>query len=167
VNKTGSRIRSFEPIVDRKSIILVLGTMPGPEALRKREYYGFRQNHFWRIMGDLFAAGGPLSYAQKVRLLRQNGIALWDVLQSCEREGAADSRIRNERPNDVPDLLARHPNIKAVYFNGKSAAKLFIKYFGDKRVRPPARSLPSTSPANAGISFEAKRKAWSIIKRCC
>ena len=157
------RIHSFDPIVDRKSRILILGTMPGPQALRKREYYGFRFNHFWKIIAGLFGGAGEWSYAEKVRLLKQNHIALWDVLESCERVGAADSKMREMRPNDIPGLVARHPNIEAIFLNGGTAEKLFLKFFREVEEKLSITRLPSTSPAHASMPFEAKLKAWSAI----
>lgn len=156
------RLRSFSPFVDARSRILILGTMPGPEALRKQEYYGFPGNHFWRIMSDLFAGGRTLDYPAKLGLLRRQRIALWDVLESCERRGALDSAIRDDRPNAIPELLARCPGIRAIFLNGKTAAKKFERYFGG-RLALPATCLPSTSPANASISYPRKRQLWTAV----
>ncbi|MFO0987918.1 MAG: DNA-deoxyinosine glycosylase [Alphaproteobacteria bacterium] len=102
-------LRSFAPLADARSRVLVLGTMPGPEALRKQEYYGFKGNHFWKIMTDLLAPGRSLDYAQKLALLRRHRIAVWDVLRSCTREGAADSAIRDTDAQRHPGL-ARAPS---------------------------------------------------------
>lgn len=138
--------------------------MPGPVALRKREYYGFNGNHFWRIMADLFADGRPLDYRQKIALVRRNRIALWDVLASCERLGAADSAIHAERPTDIPGLLARCPRIGMIFLNGGTCDRLFRRYHGD-RIALPTLRLPSTSPAHASIPYSRKLEAWSAIAR--
>lgn len=155
-------LRSFAPLADARSRVLVLGTMPGPEALRKQEYYGFKGNHFWKIMTDLLAPGRPLDYAQKLALLRRHRIAVWDVLRSCTREGAADSAIRDTTPNDIPGLLARHPGIHTVFCNGTTSARLFARYFGGA-VALPTMALPSTSPAHATMPYAEKRTRWSVV----
>ena len=86
--------------------MLILGTMPGPEALRRRQYYGFPGNHFWLVIQRLFGADDrPLSYPEKIRLLKANRIALWDVIASCRRVGASDSAITQVTPNRIPELL--------------------------------------------------------------
>jgi hypoxanthine-DNA glycosylase len=163
-NPPVSRVRSFPPIADANSRILVLGTMPGPEALRRREYYGFPGNHFWRIIRDLFAQGRPLAYDERIALVRTRGIALWDTISACAREGAADAAIRDVEPTDVPGLLRRHPGIGTIFLNGGTAASLFEKHWGATVTLPRFR-LPSTSPANASISYAKKLEAWSVIVR--
>lgn len=155
-------LRSFAPIADARSRVLVLGTMPGPEALRKQEYYGFKGNHFWRIMIDLLAPGRELAYAEKLALLRSHRIAAWDVLASCSRAGAADSTIRDTSPNDIPGLLARHPGIHTIFCNGTTSARLFARFFGGA-VAVPMIALPSTSPAHATMPYATKRAHWTVV----
>lgn len=155
-------LRSFPPYADKNSKILILGTMPGPMALEKQEYYGFIGNHFWKIILKLFGIEGELSYPEKVRLLQNNRIALWDVFKACQREGALDSAIRCAELNDIPGLLKKYPNIKAVFTNSKVAEKVYRREFLP-RINSPFANLPSPSPANASISLEGKIKAWSII----
>ena len=151
--------------MDRRSRVLILGTMPGPVALKRRQYYGFPGNHFWPVIQALFAPGDgrPLSYPQKIRLLKKNRIALWDVIGSCEREGASDSAIRCVTPNRIPQLLKRYPRIRTVFVNGKTAERLFRRYFGEK-VKLPVICLPSTSPAHAAMSFREKLKRWEVVR---
>jgi hypoxanthine-DNA glycosylase len=155
-------LRSFAPLADGRSRVLVLGTMPGPEALRKQEYYGFKGNHFWKIMSDLLADGRALDYGEKLALLRRHRIAVWDVLASCAREGAADSAIRDPAPNDIPGLLARHPGIHTIICNGTTSARLFARYFGGT-VAVPMIPLPSTSPAHATMPYALKRARWTVV----
>ncbi len=158
-------LRSFSPVADRRSRVLILGTMPGPEALRRREYYGFLGNHFWPIIQALFGAGGrPLSYPEKVRLVRKNGIALWDTIGSCEREGASDGAIRSVTPNDIPGLLKKYPDIRLIVLNGKLAEKLYRKHSA-ANVNRPTLTMPSTSPAHAAMSFSEKLKRWQAIRK--
>jgi hypoxanthine-DNA glycosylase len=158
----GGTLRSFAPLADAHSRVLVLGTMPGPEALRRQQYYGFRGNHFWRIMVDLLAPGSELAYAEKLDLMRSNRIALWDVLESCERIGAADSAIRNARPNDIPGLLARHPGIHTIFCNGTTSARLFGRFVAAS-ISLPMIGLPSTSPAHATMPYARKREIWTVV----
>ncbi len=138
--------------------------MPGPEALRRRKYYGFPGNHFWPVIQTLFGKEDrPLSYPQKIRLLKRNRIALWDVIASCRRKGASDSAITRVVPNKIPELLKRYPNIRKVFLNGKTAERLFWLHFGEK-VRIPVGALPSTSPAHAAMSFEEKLERWKRVR---
>ncbi|MDO8730011.1 MAG: DNA-deoxyinosine glycosylase, partial [Candidatus Omnitrophota bacterium] len=155
---------SFKPVVDRRSRVLILGTMPGPEALRRRQYYGFPGNHFWPVIQILFGLGDrPLSYPEKIRLLKANRIALWDVIASCRRKGASDSAITRVTPNRIPELLKKYPNLRTVFVNGKTAQRLFRLHFGEK-VKLPVRGLPSTSPAHAAMSFQEKLKRWKVVR---
>ncbi len=155
-------LRSFKLIADARSRILILGSMPGPEALRKKEYYGFKGNHFWRIIPEILKAPKPLTYREKMRLLKENRIALWDVLHSCVREGASDSRIKNEKPNDIMQAIKKYPHIRTIFLNGKTSGKMFRKYFG-AIVQIPATVLPSTSPAHASIGYDKKLEKWRVI----
>ncbi len=159
-------LKSFEPIADDRSRILILGSMPGPEALRRRQYYGFGGNHFWPILHNLLTGRAiqkrDISYEEKIALLRENHVAVWDVLRSCEREGASDGSIRNMRPNDIPKLLKKYPRIRTIFTNGRLAEKLYRKYF-DKVMDKPVFYLPSTSPAHAAMTFKAKERQWRVI----
>lgn len=136
--------------------------MPGPVALKKKEYYGFPGNHFWKIMTRLFGAREDLSYKERVALLRENRIAIWDTIRSCRRSGALDSAITEIVPNDIAGLVTRHEGIRTIFLNGKTAEKLYRKYFAGK-IHLAAYYLPSTSPAHASMSFEEKLKAWEAI----
>src|SRR5512134_3021040 len=98
-------LRSFKPIIDERSRVLILGSMPGPEALRKRQYYGFEGNHFWTIIPKMFGRERPVLYEDRLKLIREHNIALWDVLASCVRPSAMDSHISRPTPNDIPKLL--------------------------------------------------------------
>lgn len=136
--------------------------MPGPVALEKREYYGFSGNHFWKIIPALFGIQRLLSYPEKIELIRNKGIALWDVFKSCQRKTAADSDIECADYNNIPGLLKKYPNIKTIFLNSKTAEKTFKTRFSGS-VKIPAYYLPSTSPANASVSFKEKLKKWSVI----
>lgn len=154
-------LKCFRPFSDERSRILILGTMPGPEALRRREYYGFPGNQFWKIMADLFGRAPFASYPEKVAFLREKNIALWDVIGSCTREGALDAAIREVKPNLLGPFVNRH-RLNAVFLNGGLAETLYRRYFGGK-IHLPALRLPSTSPAHASMSYARKLEAWKKI----
>ncbi len=114
-------------------------------------------------MADFYNAGKPLeSYAEKLRLLKKNRIALWDTIGSCLREGASDSAICDAKPNDITGLVRRYPNIRMIILNGKTAEKFFLKYHADK-IKIPHQTLPSTSPAHAAMPYAEKLKRWSTL----
>ncbi len=151
--------KAFPPIVDDSSKIMILGTMPGEKSLLLQEYYGNRGNQFWKIIFEMF--GRPLShnYEEKIMLLKEKGIALWDVLQFCEREGSLDSNIKNELPNDFDRFYRKYQNIKVVFFSSKNAALYYDKYVGRKEGITYI-ILPSPSGANATKSYAEKLKEW-------
>jgi len=155
-------LRCFPPLVSRRSRVLVLGTMPGPVALKRRQYYGFPGNHFWPIIADVLGKERTNDYVERKKLILDNGLALWDVFGSCAREGAADSAIEDARLNDVPGLLRRYPNIRAIFLNGGTSASVFEKNFA-AAVKRPAFRMPSTSPAHASLSLAEKRRRWRKI----
>ncbi|MBQ4278453.1 MAG: DNA-deoxyinosine glycosylase [Rikenellaceae bacterium] len=156
-------IESFAPIADEHSRLLILGTMPGVRSLQKQEYYGHPRNAFWPLIAELTGHRPSDDYAAKTAMLHEARIALWDVCRECRREGSLDSNIRGERPNAIAALIARHPAIRAVAFNGQPAARLFRRHIGTIDGRElDYLVLPSTSPAYA-IPFERKLAGWRAI----
>jgi len=143
--------------------VLVLGTLPGEESLRRREYYAHPRNLFWPILYALFGAAMPDDYAARLAFARAQRVALWDVCEAGERVLSADSSIRREVPNPIPALLDAHPGIAAVAFNGSTAERLHDRHFPR---RPGLRylSLPSTSPAHARLDFAAKLASWQALR---
>jgi hypoxanthine-DNA glycosylase len=136
--------------------------MPSVQSLAANQYYGNPRNAFWKIISTLFNTPFSTDYEQRKNLLLENRIALWDVLEVCVRPGSLDSAIEQEVPNNFNSFLKTHPNIKHIYFNGQKAAAYFKKYIkleNDYQLT----TLPSTSPAHAGKSFEMKLKEWSVI----
>jgi hypoxanthine-DNA glycosylase len=138
--------------------------MPGVQSLALNQYYGHRQNAFWKIIFTLFDMDYSTDYQQRKSILLENQIAVWDVLEACIREGSLDSAIEQEVPNDIISFLKSHPNISHIFFNGQKAAAYFKKYIKLEKDYH-LTTLPSTSPANAGKSFENKLIEWSIIKQ--
>ncbi len=158
---------SFPPIVGGKPHLLILGSMPGERSLAVRQYYGHPQNSFWRIMGELCGAGHERSYEERLEALKRSGIALWDVLKHCEREGSGDGNIRpgSEVPNAIGELLAAYPTIRAVALNGSKARQAFRRHIWPHIPETIKKcltivELPSTSPACARIPFSQKSHRW-------
>lgn len=120
-------ITSFEPVVDEKCKILILGSMPSVKSLEKQQYYGNKRNHFWQIIYRLFGREMEEDYDKRKAFLLEHNIAVWDVLKSCDREGSSDSKIINPVPNDFVVFFNQYTNIKAVFFNGSKAEQLFNK----------------------------------------
>lgn len=153
---------SFSPIANDDANVLILGTMPGIKSLELNQYYGHNQNNFWKFMFTIFKEDFSNDYETKKALLQKNKIALWDVLQFCERVGSLDSAIKNEIANDFETFLKQHPNIKTILFNGQKAASFFKKYVHLKKSYQ-LLTLPSTSPANASKTYQSKLEEWKII----
>lgn len=160
---TRTTVASFPPSARRDARVLLLGSMPGGASLQAGEYYAHPHNLFWPFMGALVGASPSLPYALRLTRLHDAGIALWDVLAECERAGSLDSAIRDARHNDIGTFLDAHPAVRWVLFNGAKAEAEFRRMptFADVATRGiQLRRLPSTSPANAGQSRDAKRAAW-------
>ncbi len=158
---------SFAPIADENARILVLGSMPGQASLDAGQYYAHKRNLFWPIMAQLLRFDPAAGYDEKTAALRAAGIALWDVLQSCHREGSLDSGIRHDTltVNDFAGFFRQHPHIRYVFFNGEKATSCFHRYV-PKTDYPESlicQRLPSTSPANASQSLAFKLQAWQRI----
>ena len=155
--------RSFPPVVDAQARVLVLGTLPGEESLRRGEYYAHPRNLFWAIIFALFDERPALNYAERLTFLATHRIAVWDVCELGEREKSADTTIRLERPNAIDRLLDHHPLIRAVAFNGTTARRLYDRHFA-RRAALTYLELPSTSPAHATIDFPAKLARWTVLR---
>ena len=160
-NEPLKRISSFAPIISEDAQILILGSVPGVKSLEMQHYYAHPQNHFWRIIFHLFNENYTSDYGEKLQVLKRNKIALWDVIDTCERKGSLDSEIRNEEANDIRQLLKNYPNIKAIFCNGQKSFKNLQKILGKECVIP-IFVLPSTSPLHT-ISFEKKLREWEIL----
>ena len=106
--------KSFPYSADENARVLILGSMPGAESLRLQQYYAYRHNAFWRIMGEIYGFSPELPYPERLAKLRENGVALWDVLAECVRPGSLDSAIRAPRPNDVPGLVKKLPKLERI-----------------------------------------------------
>lgn len=162
----GIQMEGFPPIMGLHPKILILGTFPGKESLRKKEYYAHHRNLFWDIMGDICDAGKDKPYEERSIMLKRKGIALWDVLKSCCRDGSLDANIREGRfmVNDFAMFFSAHP-VKAIFFNGKKASTIFLRHVKPNLSnRPDSLVLPSTSPANTRSTKDEKFRRWSVVK---
>jgi TDG/mug DNA glycosylase family protein len=154
--------RSFAPVVDERTRVLVLGSLPGEESLARRQYYGNPRNHFWRLIGAVIGeALGPLAYAARLEHLLAAGVGLWDTVGSATRRGSLDGNIRAVEANRLAELVDTLPELRAIGFNGGRSASLGMRQLAG---RPLALvPLPSSSPAYT-LAFEAKREAWLKLR---
>jgi hypoxanthine-DNA glycosylase len=159
----GAAKRSFPPVIDARAQVLVLGTLPGEESLRRLEYYAHPRNLFWPIVFSLFGGTPEPDYAARLNFVTAKGIALWDVCGAAERALSADSSIRREVPNAIAALLDTHPGISTIAFNGTTAERLHDRHF-PRRTGLSYLSLPSTSPAHARLDFAAKLARWQALR---
>lgn len=157
-------IESFAPLARPDAYLLILGSMPGVASLRAEQYYAHPQNLFWKFMGEILGFDPALPYAQRIDYLQQAGIAVWDVLASCQRPGSLDADIHaaSAQANDFASFLAAHPGIKRICFNGTTAEAMFRRHALPQLAHYAIETLrlPSTSPANASIPRSQKLEAW-------
>lgn len=145
--------------------VLILGSFPGEQALARQEYYGNPRNHFWQIMEALFSIDRHLPYRERIDLLLSKGIALWDTVRSCRRIGSGDDRILDAEPADIGGFLPKHPTVRYIVANGRTAER-FLRSAAARQEIDPATAIevmPSTSPANARLSFGEKLGQWRRI----
>jgi len=159
------RVHGFPPVARPDARVLVLGSMPGIASLRLRQYYAHPRNAFWPIAADLYGFDAAAGYAERVAALTAAGVALWDVLQACERAGSLDADIDPATvvPNNFAAFFRAHPGILRVCFNGAKAAALYRRHVLPglaAQARPAYVDLPSTSPAHAALDRAGKLAAW-------
>ena len=152
---------TFDPIYDKDSKILILGSFPSVKSREQKFFYGHPQNRFWKVISSVFGCDIPKTIDEKREFLLKNGIALWDVIASCEITGSSDSSIKDVTVNDISVIL-NSADIKTIYTNGKTAEKYFNKYIKNK-INKETISLPSTSPANAVWSESRLVEAWKVV----
>jgi len=159
--------QGFPPIIDATSRVLILGTLPSDESLRRQQYYGHPRNQFWRILAEIYHMPMAEAYPQRVALVRQKQLAVWDVLQHGEREGSLDQAIRQAVPNDFEELFRTYRNLRTIVFNGRKAHDLFEHTIVKQQElgsldRFPRLLMPSTSPA-ATMPLAEKIARWRQI----
>lgn len=155
-------VHPLPPVYNKESKILILGTFPSVKSREGEFFYHHPQNRFWKVICSIFNERLPETIEEKKQLLLRNRIALWDVVQSCEITGSADSSIRNVIPNDITPILTK-ADIKKIFANGNTAYNLYKKYIYDKVGRDIVK-LPSTSPANASFSLDRLIEEWTCIR---
>lgn len=156
-------IESFGAAIGDNCHTLILGSIPGVKSLRDQQYYAHPRNAFWPIIQALYGVDINLEYSLRLQALNQKGVALWDVLQRCERHGSLDSAIQKNSmvSNAIPELLASYPSIRKIGLNGATANKAFRKEFPQLLNRQlEIQLLPSSSPAFAAMPYDAKLAAW-------
>ena len=154
-------VHSFEPVYDKDSEILILGTLPSVKSRENNFYYGHKQNRFWKVLAPLLKEPVPETIEEKKAVLLAHRIALWDVIQSCDIKGSSDSSIKNVQPTDIGMILEK-TNVTQIYANGNKAGQLYKRYqFPVTGIE--ATVLPSTSPANAAWSLARLCEAWKTI----
>jgi hypoxanthine-DNA glycosylase len=163
-------ISGFPPIGRRDARVLILGSMPGERSLAAAQYYAHPGNAFWTIVGGFFGIDPTAGYAARTRALGAHGLALWDVLRSCERDGSLDAAIvrASIEPNDFVTFFTAHRRITTVLCNGGAAHDLFVRrvagaMLGDRVLR--IERLPSTSPAHASLRLHEKQRRWHAALR--
>jgi len=159
-------LTGLPPLIDECSRVLVLGSFPSKQSLAKQEYYGNAQNHFWQIMAKLFEFDPQAPYRGRTMALIASGVAVWDVIAECSREGSGDDAIQDATANPLLSLLRDHPHVRHIAFNGGTAlrtARIFVPdLFEDGSVE--WRQFPSTSPRHARLKLEDKLAVWRQLK---
>lgn len=153
------RLQGLAPVAGPQTRLLVLGSFPSRASLAAQQYYAHPRNAFWPLLGALWQQ--PLAdwpYAQRLHWVREHGLGIWDVYAACRRDGSLDADIHDAEPNDLAGLVATLPRLALIVHNGGESARAMRV---TRTLGVPVRRLPSTSPANAGWSFERKRRAWA------
>lgn len=163
--KDMQRLKGLAPVEAPDARLLILGSMPGVASLAAGQYYAYAHNHFWQLVFSMLGEADPTAYEARIELLRKRKIALWDVIQSCERTGSLDKDIRNAVPNDIPAFLHAHPFIKTVCFNGITAQRTYQKHF-QQLDDLQYILLPSSSPVPRRRirTFTDKLPEWRVLK---
>ncbi|RJY08954.1 DNA-deoxyinosine glycosylase [Aurantiacibacter aquimixticola] len=157
------RKSSFPPVVDARTRVLILGSLPGEESLAAGQYYAHPRNRFWHLVGNALRTDlSSLDYDVRLEALRQHGIGLWDVIASARRDGSLDTAIRDAKHNPLAELVADLPNLRAVAFNGAKSAKIGMLQLQGVRIATVA--LPSSSPAYAAMTLAEKEKHWLALR---
>ena len=155
-------VHPISPLYNKDSKLLILGSFPSVKSREGEFFYHHPQNRFWKVISLVFEEPLPITIEQKRNLLINHGIAVWDVIQSCEITGSADSSIKNVIPNDLSVIL-NTADIRRIFTNGGTATRLYKKYIYPV-TRMESYGLPSTSPANAGFGMERLLEAWTCLK---
>lgn len=158
-----ARKRCFDPVVDERTRVIVLGSLPGEQSLARQEYYGNTQNRFWMLMSEVTGVDlVRIDYTSRLKALLEQHVGLWDVVAEAHRAGSLDSRIRDRNDNDLIALLSRLPKLTTIAFNGGTAARLGLKVLGPHAMRYRVLQLPSSSPAYT-LPYAEKLRQWQVL----
>jgi hypoxanthine-DNA glycosylase len=151
------------PVAAPNARLLILGSLPGEESLRAERYYAHARNHFWRLTGEVVVGEklDALGYDQRLDALKRHRIALWDVIGSARREGSLDQSLRDVEARDLPTFVASLPELRAIGFNGATAARIGRRALGSTSLT--LVDLPSSSPAFT-LPFAVKAERWSVLR---
>jgi len=156
-----TQLHNIPPLYNKDSEILILGSFPSVKSREQQFFYGHPQNRFWKVISAVFNCETPVTIPEKKGFLYAHGIALWDVISSCEIKGSSDSSIENVIPNDI-GIILRNSDVRKIYTNGNTSSELYRKFIYP-RTGIESIKLPSTSPANASWSLEKLIDTWQII----
>ena len=158
-------LSGLAPVLHARTRLVVLGSFPGVASLQAQQYYGHPRNQFWPIVGRLLKFElGDAPYADRLAAVRERGLGLWDVYQTCRRAGSLDTAIHDAVLNDLGSLRRMAPGLLAVAHNGTESARAMRH---TRLLGLPVHRLPSTSPAHASWSFERKLAAWHAVFASC
>lgn len=156
--------RCFPPVVDAHTRVLILGSLPGEASLAQSQYYAYKHNQFWRLVGDVIGEDLPgMGYTERLQTLLVHHVGLWDVVAEAKREGSSDSNIRGHAGNDLVGLIESLPKLAVIAFNGATAARIGMKALGQHGDRYRIARLPSSSPAHT-MSYAEKLHAWRELE---
>jgi hypoxanthine-DNA glycosylase len=156
--------RSFPPVVDENTRLLMLGSLPGEQSLTLGQYYANPRNQFWRLIGTVIGTElGGMPYQARLETLLAAGVGLWDTVESATRRGSLDGAIRGHSANDLVRLVSTLPGLRAVGFNGGKSLSLGVRQLAG-RADLALVPLPSSSPAFT-LPFAEKAKAWAKLKQ--
>ena len=153
--------QGLPPAIPPAARVLLLGSFPGEESLRRSQYYAHPRNQFWRLLGDVL--GEPvaeLPYSGRLLRLARYRIGVWDIITGCERKGSLDGDIRNASLAQFDWLAGHAPRLRVIALNGKKAgtAQRRIEALGYLTL-----VLPSSSPAYT-LPYDAKLAAWQALR---
>jgi hypoxanthine-DNA glycosylase len=159
------RLHALPPVVDKRTRLLILGSLPSARSLAAREYYGNPRNQFWALIGGVLdcPAFATLSYAERLSRLRERGIGLWDAIAEAHRDGSLDAALRDVVPADLTGLADRLPELRVIAFNGQRSEQLANRHHPGLAGRYVLLRLPQSSPARAMPAGE-KEAAWTILR---
>ena len=151
----------FEPFIPVDAEVLILGSFPSIKSFEDNFYYAHLQNQFWRLLAAVYDEAIPKSIEEKKNFLQKHKIALWDMVQSCERENSLDSNLKNIKVNDIEGFLDKHATIQKICFTGKTSQKIYDKNFSHLDI--PTYYLPSSSPAYRAMKFDEKVEVYRSV----